>query len=96
MLGIGALYDVTDDWIPLYDKSSLNGFFMACGTSGNQFKNAPLVGKFMRILIEAQEQGIDHDVTPLEFVGEATGKAINLGAFSRLRSEAVTAGNVMG
>jgi sarcosine oxidase subunit beta len=96
LLGIGALYDVTDDWIPLYDKSSLNGFFMACGTSGNQFKNAPLVGKFMRILIEAQEQGIDHDVTPLEFVGEATGKAINLGAFSRLRSEAVTAGNVMG
>ncbi|MEY3925410.1 MAG: hypothetical protein RIQ63_761, partial [Actinomycetota bacterium] len=96
LLGIGALYDVTDDWIPLYDKSSVNGFFMACGTSGNQFKNAPLVGKFMRILIEAQEQGIDHDVTPLEFVGEATGKAINLGAFSRLRSEAVTAGNVMG
>jgi len=96
LLGIGALYDVTDDWIPLYDKSSLNGFFMACGTSGNQFKNAPLVGKFMRILIEAQERGIDHDVTPLEFVGEATGKAINLGAFSRLRSEAVTAGNVMG
>ena len=96
LLGIGALYDVTDDWIPLYDKSSLNGFFMACGTSGNQFKNAPLVGKFMRALIEAQEQGIDHDVTPVEFVGENTGNAINLSAFSRLRTQAVTAGNVMG
>ena len=34
------LYDVTDDWIPIYDKSSLPGFFMACGTSGNQYKNA--------------------------------------------------------
>ena len=96
LLGIGALYDVTDDWIPLYDKSSLNGFFMACGTSGNQLKNAPLVGKFMRALIEAQEQGIDHDVTPVEFVGENTGNAINLSAFSRLRTQAVTAGNVMG
>jgi glycine/D-amino acid oxidase-like deaminating enzyme len=96
LLGIGALYDVTDDWIPLYDKSSLNGFFMACGTSGNQFKNAPLVGKFLRALIEAQEQGIDHDITPVEFVGESTGNAINLSAFSRLRTQGVTAGNVMG
>jgi len=96
LLGIGALYDVTDDWIPLYDKSSLPGFFMACGTSGNQFKNAPLVGKFMRTLIEAQEQGIDHDVTPVEVMGEFTGMPINLSAFSRLRTQADTAGNVMG
>lgn len=96
LLGIGALYDVTDDWIPLYDKSSLNGFFMACGTSGNQFKNAPLVGKFIRALVEAQENGIDHDVTPVEFIGQSTGNAINLAAFSRLRTQGVTAGNVMG
>ncbi len=96
LLGIGALYDVTDDWIPLYDKSSLPGFFMACGTSGNQFKNAPLVGKFMRTLIEAQEQGIDHDVNPVEVMGEFTGMPINLSAFSRLRTQADTAGNVMG
>jgi sarcosine oxidase subunit beta len=95
-LGIGALYDVSDDWIPIYDKSSLDGFFMACGTSGNQFKNAPLVGTFMRVLIEAQEEGIDHDVTPLTVTGEFTGKEIHLDAFSRLRTEGVTAGNVMG
>lgn len=95
-LGIGALYDVSDDWIPLYDKTSVQGYFMACGTSGNQFKNAPLVGKFMRVLIEAQEQGIDHDVTPLTVTGEFTGKEIHLDAFSRLRTEGVTAGNVMG
>jgi sarcosine oxidase subunit beta len=95
-LGIGALYDVTDDWIPLYDKSSLGGFFMACGTSGNQFKNAPLVGKFMRVLVEAAERGVDHDVTPLTWTGEHTGKEIDLSAFSRLRTQAVTAGNVMG
>lgn len=95
-LGIGALYDVSDDWIPIYDKSSLPGFFMACGTSGNQFKNAPLVGKFMRVLMEAEEQGVDHDLTPLSVTGEHTGKEIRLDAFSRLRTSGETAGNVMG
>jgi sarcosine oxidase subunit beta len=95
-LGIGALYDVSDDWIPIYDKSSLPGFFMACGTSGNQFKNAPLVGKFMRVLMEAEEHGIDHDLTPLSVTGEHTGKEIHLDAFSRLRTSGETAGNVMG
>ena len=95
-LGIGALYDVSDDWIPIYDKSSLSGFFMACGTSGNQFKNAPLVGKFIRVLMEAEEQGIDHDLTPLSVTGDHTGKEIHLDAFSRLRTSGETAGNVMG
>jgi hypothetical protein len=50
----------------------------------------------MRVLIEAQEQGIDHDVTPLTVTGDFTGKEIHLDAFSRLRTEGVTAGNVMG
>ena len=40
-VGLAALYDAPDDWVPIYDKSSLGGFYMACGTSGNQFKNAP-------------------------------------------------------
>ena len=51
--GLAALYDVTDDWVPIYDRSSLDGFFMACGTSGNQFKNAPLAGQFIRALVDA-------------------------------------------
>jgi len=95
-LGIGALYDVSDDWIPIYDKSSLGGYFMACGTSGNQFKNAPLVGRFMRTLIEAAEEGVDHDLAPLTVTGDHTGQPIHLDAFSRLRTSGETAGNVMG
>jgi sarcosine oxidase subunit beta len=35
--GIVDLYDVSDDWLPIYDQSSLDGFYMAIGTSGNQF-----------------------------------------------------------
>ena len=47
-VGLAALYDASDDWVPIYDRSSLGGWFMACGTSGNQFKNAPLAGQFVR------------------------------------------------
>ncbi|MFT6391308.1 MAG: sarcosine oxidase subunit beta, partial [Ilumatobacter sp.] len=35
-LGVVDCYDVADDWIPIYDKSDLPGFYMLVGTSGNQ------------------------------------------------------------
>lgn len=94
--GIGALYDATDDWVPIYDRSSIDGFFMACGTSGNQFKNAPLAATFIRLLIEAGEAGRNHDTDPISYVGPRSGRAINIGAFSRLREVANTSGTVMG
>ena len=28
-VGLAALYDVSEDWVPLYDKSDLPGFFMS-------------------------------------------------------------------
>ena len=65
--GVVDLYDVTDDWIPIYDTSDLPGFYMAVGTSGNQFKNAPVAGAMMAELISACEQGRDHDRDPLPF-----------------------------
>lgn len=64
MKGVVDLYDVTDDWIPIYDRSSLDGFYMACGSSGNQFKNAPIAGKLMAGLIEYCEAGNDQDTQP--------------------------------
>ncbi|MFO1049977.1 MAG: FAD-dependent oxidoreductase [Geminicoccaceae bacterium] len=84
--GIVALYDVSDDWIPVYDRSSLPGYYMAVGTSGNQFKNAPLAGVLMAELILACEAGHDHDRSPLRHTGHYTGLEIDLGAFSRLRA----------
>ena len=95
-VGLAALYDVSDDWVPIYDKSDLPGFFMACGTSGNQFKNAPLAGKFMKAIIDADAAGIDHDVAPVQFTGARTGRVINLGSFSRRRVPSATSGTVMG
>ena len=38
--GVVDLYDVSDDWLPIYDKTDLEGFYVAIGTSGNQYKNA--------------------------------------------------------
>ena len=95
-VGLAALYDVTDDWVPIYDKSDLPGFFMACGTSGNQFKNAPIVGQFMRDIIDAEHAGTDHDEQPVQFLGKRTGRLINLGSFSRRRDKTETSGTVMG
>lgn len=83
--GVAALYDVSDDWLPIYDRTSLHGYYMAVGTSGNQFKNAPLVGVLMAELIAACEAGHDHDRDPLRLRGRFTGLELALGAFSRLR-----------
>jgi sarcosine oxidase, subunit beta len=96
-IGFGALYDVADDWIPIYDRTSLSGFYVAIGTSGNQFKNAPIVGGFMAALIHACENGHDHDSDPVIFRGNFTKNGINLGHYSRLRQpHAESAYNVMG
>ena len=83
--GVVALYDVTDDWMPIYDRSDLDGFYMAIGTSGNQFKNAPVAGKMMAALIEACEAGHDHDRDPVMFHLDHLDMDISLGAFSRNR-----------
>lgn len=83
--GIVDLYDVTDDWLPIYDKSDLPGFYMAVGTSGNQYKNAPVAGLMMAELIEACEAGRDHDKEPYQFYMAHTRRHLNVGFFSRLR-----------
>ena len=83
--GLVDLYDASDDWIPIYDKSDLPGFYMAVGTSGNQYKNAPVVGVLMAELIKACEKGHDHDRDPLKFTMHYTRRECNIGFFSRLR-----------
>lgn len=83
--GVVHLYDVSDDWIPIYDRSDLPGFYMAIGTSGNQFKNAPVAGVLMASLMEACENGRDHDRDPLTIELAHTGLEVNVGFYSRLR-----------
>jgi len=83
--GVVDLYDASDDWIPIYDKSSLGGFYLACGTSGNQYKNALIAGKMMTALIEYGENGNDHDSKPLQFTLPYIKHQIDVGFYSRKR-----------
>ena len=85
MKGVVDLYDVTEDWIPIYDKSALPGFYMACGSSGNQFKNAPVAGKMMAALIDYCEKGNDHEAEPLQFRLDYIEHTIDVGFYSRNR-----------
>ncbi|WP_029136562.1 NAD(P)/FAD-dependent oxidoreductase [Nakamurella lactea] len=83
--GIAGVYDVASDWTPIYDRTDLGGYYVAMGTSGNQFKNAPLAGRFLALLVDRVEAGHDHDRDPLQYRCEHTGHEINLAAFSRKR-----------
>lgn len=83
--GVVDLYDASTDWIPIYDKSALGGFYMACGTSGNQYKNAPIAGKMMAALVDYCEAGNDHDAAPLQFRLPYIQRDINVGFYSRKR-----------
>lgn len=83
--GAVGVYDVSDDWMPIYDRTDLEGFFVAIGSSGNQFKNAGAAGQLMADLIEAVAAGHDHDASPLQVTANFTGRQIDMGAFSRNR-----------
>lgn len=83
--GVVSLYDVTKDWVPIYDKTSLGGFYLAIGTSGNQFKNAPVAGRMMEKLISECENGRDHDTDPVSFYLENVGYDLSMATFSRNR-----------
>ena len=95
--GVVGVYDVSSDWSPIYDKSDVPGFYLAIGTSGNQFKNAPTTGQVMAAIIKAVESGIDHDANPVQFAARRTGLTINTGAFSRKREKnEFSTGTVLG
>ena len=85
--GVVGLYDVSDDWIPIYDKTDLPGYFVAIGTSGNQFKNAPLIGELMAAIIEAG----DHDQTPAQLTLANINRKVDLSFYSRHRVVQATA-----
>ncbi|MEE9415113.1 MAG: FAD-dependent oxidoreductase [Acidimicrobiales bacterium] len=84
--GVVDLYDVSDDWLPIYDRTDLDGFYVAIGTSGNQYKNAGVAAQMMADLIVAVEAGHDHDADPFISTGRYTGAELNTGFFSRNRT----------
>ncbi len=94
--GVVGVYDTSTDWIPIYDRTSLDGFYVAIGTSGNQFKNAPVIGQLLVHLIGATESGQDHDHEPVTWRAPYTVHDINLGHYSRLRTAHESSASVLG
>jgi glycine/D-amino acid oxidase-like deaminating enzyme len=95
-VGVVGVYDVSSDWTPIYDKTDVPGFYVAIGTSGNQFKNAPGAGLIMAHLINQVEKGADHDNQAVVYQCTKSKSVINLGTFSRKRARNLTSGTVMG
>jgi len=83
-VGIAGLYDASEDWLPIYDRTDRPGFFVAIGTSGNQFKTAPVVGDLVVDIVRASLEGRDTDTDPV-IVTLASGRTVDTGAFSRRR-----------
>eukprot|EP00759_Apiculatamorpha_spiralis_P052541 PhF_6_TR5767/c0_g1_i1/m.8505 len=94
--GVASMYDATPDWSPIIDKSALRGYYNAIGTSGNCFKKAPVIGQAVAELVIACENGLNHDVNPLEVKLTRTNSVLKLGSFSRKRSLHATTGSVIG
>ena len=94
-VGITGIYDVSSDWIPIYDRTSIGGYYVAIGTSGNQFKNAPVIGSLMTAIIDASEAGHDHDAEPVTWQASRTGTTVGLGHYSRLRARNSNSSNTV-
>ncbi len=92
--GVAALYDVSSDWTPVYDRADVDGMFLAIGTSGNQYKNAPLAGEIMAVLVE--HHGVAGRPSPPPFRLETIGHDLDLSAFGRRRLVHPGGGSVMG
>jgi sarcosine oxidase subunit beta len=93
--GTSALYDVTvADWCPILDKTDVDGWFVAIGTSGKWFKSGPVIGWIMAELIHRVRRGHDPDRADDRIVLKLprTGHELALADFARWRKPHGTAG----
>ena len=49
--GYAGAFDITPDWMPVLDQTSVRGLYVAAGMSGHGFKLSPAVGRMMADLI---------------------------------------------
>jgi glycine/D-amino acid oxidase-like deaminating enzyme len=73
--GYAGCFDVTPDWHPILDESSVKGFYLAVGFSGHGFKLSPAVGDMVASLVVDGKRPGD-DVHAFRFSRFAEGKPI--------------------
>jgi glycine/D-amino acid oxidase-like deaminating enzyme len=49
--GWAGAFDITPDWMPILDRTPVEGFYVAAGMSGHGFKLAPAVGEMVAALV---------------------------------------------
>lgn len=82
--GVVGIIDAAEDWVPVYDRTCYDGLFVAAGTSGSQFKVAPLIGPLMRHIVETTLDGLDHTGVPFRSpVGE---RSFSTAMYARTRT----------
>ncbi|NIM63402.1 MAG: FAD-dependent oxidoreductase, partial [Acidobacteria bacterium] len=95
--GLAALYDVTvQDWYPIVDRTDLPGYYVCIGTSGSSFKTAPVLGRLVAALVEAQSSGRDTDAQPVQLELPHVGESVDTSFLSRLRKPNTSTGTVIG
>jgi sarcosine oxidase subunit beta len=95
--GVASLYDVTvRDWYPIADRTELPGYYVCIGTSGSSFKTAPVLGRLMAEIIDANESGRDTDRSPIQLDLLRAGTTVDTKFLSRLRGQIQTTGTVIG
>jgi sarcosine oxidase, subunit beta len=72
--GWAGAFDITPDWMPILDRTPLDGFWIAAGMSGHGFKLSPAVGEMMAALVVGAEPPVS--ATPFR-----------LGRFTRAKPE---------
>ena len=77
--GVVGVYDVTPDWLPIYGSTDIPGYFLAVGTSGNQFKMAPIIGWILSRMIE---DWADQRKSTTVFALPFTGRQVDMHQFA--------------
>jgi glycine/D-amino acid oxidase-like deaminating enzyme len=57
--GYAGAFDITPDWMPILDETSLAGFWTAAGMSGHGFKLSPAIGEMMAALVTRAAPPVD-------------------------------------
>ena len=57
--GYSGVYDITEDWYPIFGEEEVGGYYSAFGGSGHCFKLGPALGESLAHVIAGQEPPID-------------------------------------